>query len=72
MVDDDDDDGDDTLVDDLLETVAVASVVDDDDEGSLAPWPFNDGTCTYCDRWTDKYSFIGRVKGRISFLYKRS
>ena len=64
---DDDDDGDDTLVDDVLETVVAeaASVVVVDDEGSLAPWP---GTCTYRDKWTDKYSFIGRVKGRISFL----
>jgi len=69
MVDDDeyDDDDDHTLVDDVLETVAAtsASVVGDDDDGSLAPWP---GTCTYRDKWTDKYSFIGRVKGRISFL----
>ena len=79
---------DDAVVDTIFasDTVAAADadVVDDDDdvddgdadgdvdEGSLADWPVHEGKCTYRDRWTDKYSFIGRVKGRMSFLYKRN
>ena len=82
-VDVDDDDDNDALVDDAVvdtifasDTVATADAaeVDDvvDDKGSLADWPVHEGKCTYRDRWTDKYSFIGRVKGRMSFLYKRN